>query len=81
MIEVEVRLYATLRKYRPRVKLGEGIMLKLAEETTVQRLLEGGLGIPPDEVKIVFVNAVSRKPDQILADGDRVAIFPPIAGG
>ena len=81
MIKVEVRLYATLRKYHPEEKVGEALVCELADGTTVQELLEDELGVPPGEVKIVFVNGVSRDFDHVLDDGDRLGIFPPVAGG
>ena len=81
MIKVEARLYATLRKYHSERKVGEALVSELPEGTTVQKLLENELGVPPGEVKTVFVNGVSRSFDYVLADGDRVGIFPPIAGG
>ena len=81
MIRVEARLYATLRKYHPGGEVGEALVRELAEGTTVQKLLEGELGVPPGEVKTVFVNGVSRSFDHVLSDGDRVGIFPPVAGG
>ena len=81
MIRVEARLYATLRKYHPEGQVGEALVCELAEGTTVQKLLENELGVSPSEVKIVFVNGVAQDFDHVLADGDRVGIFPPVAGG
>ena len=81
MIRVEARLYATLRKYHSEGKAGEALVRELAEGTTVQKFLENELGVPPGEVKTVFINGVSRSFDHVLADGDRVGIFPPVAGG
>ena len=81
MIRIEARLYATLRKYHPEGKVGEALIRELAEGTTVQKLLENELGVPLGEIKTVFVNGVSRSFDHVLADGDRVGIFPPVAGG
>ena len=82
VIRIEARLYATLRKYQPEEgKVGEALVCELAEGTTVQKLLENELGVPPGEVKTVFVNGVSRSFDHVLTDGDRVGIFPPVAGG
>ena len=81
MIRVEARLYATLKKYHPEGKIGEALIRELAEGTTVQKFLENELGVPPDEVKIVFVNGITRSFDHVLADGDRVGIFPPVGGG
>jgi len=84
VIRVEARLYATLKKYHPEgenSKPGEALVRELAQGTTVQELLQKELGVPPSEVKTVFVNGVSRRFDYVLADGDRVGIFPPVAGG
>jgi sulfur-carrier protein len=81
MIRVEVRLYATLGTYQPDVSIGEAAVCDLVDGTTVRKLLEETLGVPPDQVKTVFVNAVSQRFDYVLADGDRVGIFPPVAGG
>ncbi|MDH4138319.1 MAG: MoaD/ThiS family protein [Anaerolineae bacterium] len=81
MIRIEARLYATLRKYHPEGKVGEALVRELAEGTTVQELLEGELRVPPNEIKTVFVNGMSRSFDYVLADGDRVGIFPPVGGG
>jgi molybdopterin converting factor small subunit len=84
VIRVEARLYATLKKYHPKgknSKPGEALVRELAEGTTVQKFLENELGVPPEEVKTVFVNGVSRRFDHALADGDRVGIFPPVGGG
>jgi sulfur-carrier protein len=39
------------------------------------------LGIPPGEVKLRFVNGKQAKDDQVLAEGDRVGLFPPVGGG
>jgi len=63
VIRVEVRLYAILRKYQPEGKVGEALARELAEGTTVQKFLEKELGVPPGEVKTVFVNGVSRSSD------------------
>jgi len=70
-----VKVYATLRKYTD----GEGT-LHLKEAETVKDVLEK-LGVPEKEVKNVIVNGRRRGLDYLLADGDRVALFPPIAGG
>ncbi len=80
LIEVDVRLYATLRKYAPGMGLGQAIELKLNEGTTLGRLFSE-LGVPRGEVKRCIVNGIAREDDYILRNGDRVAIFPPIAGG
>jgi len=70
-----VKVYATLRKHTD----GEGT-LHLDEAMTVRDVLDR-LGIPEKEVKNVIVNGRRRDLDHRVADGDRVALFPPIAGG
>lgn len=80
MIRVEVRLYASLRRFAPERVLGEALEIDLKDGSTLERLYEL-LGLPSQEVKRAFVNGVSRRHDHVLSDGDRVAIFPPVAGG
>ncbi|MDO8691387.1 MAG: MoaD/ThiS family protein [Dehalococcoidia bacterium] len=80
MIQVEVRLYATLRQYRPRVALGKSFKVKLPAESTIAQLLQR-LGIPVDEMKRAFVNGIIEEEDYQVKDGDSIGIFPPIAGG
>jgi len=80
MIEVEVRLYATLRKYRSETGVGEPVILQVPDGTLLADLL-ARLGVPESEVKTAFVNNRRRDEDYQLRDGDRVAFFPPVAGG
>ncbi|HCR12339.1 MULTISPECIES: MoaD/ThiS family protein [Solidesulfovibrio] len=73
---IELRCYATLAPKMP----GNADALPIAPGETVSALVDR-LGIPRDEVRIVFVNGVSADMDRALADGDRVGIFPPVGGG
>ncbi len=38
------------------------------------------LGLP-DDPRVVFINGRHAPEDTVLSDGDRLAIFPPVAGG
>lgn len=80
MIHVEVRVYATLRKYLADGGRTESYPLELAPGTTVADLI-AHLGIPGPEVKVVFINYRAVPQEHVLADGDRVGIFPLVAGG
>mgnify|MGYP002152184921 CR=1 FL=1 len=80
MAKVDVRLYAALRRYVPQLGLGEAIELDFDEGVTIRHIFER-LGLPESEVKRVFVNGLSRGYEHILSEEDRVAIFPPVAGG
>jgi len=80
MIKVDCRLYAGLRKYAPEYGVGEAMELELPDGTTLAELY-ALLKVPPDEVKRTFVNGISKGSGHAISDGDRVALFPPIAGG
>jgi molybdopterin synthase sulfur carrier subunit len=82
MITVQVKLFATLRHLAgpPGLGIGQAFPVELPEGATVCDLVEQ-LGLPPAQVKIVFVNGLVRTPEQILTDGDELGIFPPVGGG
>lgn len=80
MITVEVALFATLRSYNPHGYNADSFNLELPSGSDIGALLEE-LKIPPQESKQVFVDSVRREKDYVLEDGQRVAVFPPIAGG
>ena len=75
-----MRLYASLRRYSPQFKIGEKLIFSLKKDMTLHDLYRK-IKIPIDDVKIVFVNGRSQNKDYVISDGDRIAIFPPIAGG
>lgn len=80
MITVHAKLFATLRQYRPGLGIGEAFPVELPDGVTVSDLVRQ-LGLPEDQVKIVFVNALFQGLDHPLANGDEVGIFPPVGGG
>lgn len=81
MIEVEVFLFATLRRYHPHGGTGsEGLTLSVASNTTLSEIHEA-LGIPAEEIKMNYVNNLYQEQDYKVQAGDKIAIFPPIAGG
>ncbi len=77
---IEVRLFATLRRYRPELGIGEPLRIEIAEKTTVRDVLRQ-LGIPEEDVKIVMRNNRQVELDTVLEDGDRVAFIPAVGGG
>jgi molybdopterin converting factor small subunit len=34
-----------------------------------------------DKVKIIFLNGIHASGEETLREGDRVGVFPPVAGG
>ena len=79
MIEIELRLFGDLRKYLD-VRLGEGHRMKMEDRSTIRAAITS-LGIPVSETKILLVNGRPKNLDDVLSDNDRLAIFPPAAGG
>jgi len=74
-MEIEVRLFASFREGRfPQARM------EVQNGATPAGLLER-LGIQLPDVGILLVNGRHANPEQALADGDSVAVFPPIAGG
>ena len=80
MTKVEINLYATLRKHRSEEAPGKPLLVEVSDGTTLTGLLEQ-LGIPEEEIQVVFVNNMQRHLSYILQPGDKLGIFPPIAGG
>ena len=80
MIEIELRVFGDLRKYMEGMAIGESQALRFDDESTVKDILNR-LGIPETEAKITLVNGRVKEIDDELNDGDRLAIFPAVAGG
>jgi sulfur carrier protein ThiS len=79
-MRVEIALFAFLADYQPDGAGGRHARdFDLAEGTTVSDVVTM-LGLP-DQPRIVFVNNRHAAESSALHDGDRLAIFPPIAGG
>jgi sulfur carrier protein ThiS len=79
-MKIELILYASLACHMPAERSGNSCLLEVDEGTTVGNVL-ASLTIPEDAPRIMFLNGRHTKEDQFLKDGDRLAVFPPIAGG
>jgi sulfur-carrier protein len=80
MAQVEVRLFANLQKFFPEVRNGESMLVTLEDAATLDELITY-LNIPREKINMIIVNGKHEKEDYILKQGDRVGIFPLIAGG
>jgi len=81
MNKVEVRLFASLRKYNPEKKEdSDPFALELADGTKLGDLVNK-LKIPRQEIGVLMVNGKWQKEDYPLKDGDRIGLFPLIGGG
>ncbi len=79
-IAVEVRLYASLQEHVTGYEGGKPLSLSLIEGSDVSDVLKR-LNIPPETTKLIVINGRQSSVETALADGDRLALFPPVAGG
>jgi molybdopterin synthase sulfur carrier subunit len=79
-MEIEVKLFATLRDYLPKGSGRFSCKIEIDASTRIQDILSR-LKIPEEIPKIILVNGVHRKKKQILKEGDVLSVFPPVAGG
>jgi len=77
---IHLALFAYLSQYQPDGQGGRHARpLILSPGTTISTVI-ASLGLP-DQPRVVFVNGRHAEEDHVLSDGDRLAIFPPVAGG
>ncbi len=74
-MNVEVRLFATLRRGRFNRQV-----LDLRPESKVEDVFRR-LVLEREEVAILLVNGLEGKPEQELHEGDTVSLFPGLGGG
>ncbi len=77
---VLVKLSTSLRRLVPEYDPLAGLEVEPRPGESAAELM-ARLGIPPDKVKVIMINGLAAGPDTILADGDRVGLFPPVGGG
>jgi len=69
------RFYEELNDFLPPVLRKRDIELAFSPPTPVKHLIET-LGIPHTEVELILINGESVGLDQLVADGDRVSVYP-----
>jgi sulfur carrier protein ThiS len=79
-MKIEMNLYASLSRYAPDRSSGKRFVMEITEGTKIRDLL-AQMKLPKEAVKIIFLNGVHASADATLRDGDRLGIFPPVAGG
>ncbi len=78
-MKVDVALFASLSEYHSVDGDTRTRTYDLAEGTTIADLISV-LGLP-DQPRIVFVDSRHAEESAPLHEGQRLAIFPPVAGG
>jgi sulfur carrier protein ThiS len=83
-MRITLKLFATLGDYLPAGARYNQTELDLGEATTVQQVIDR-LALPPKLVHLVLVDGhyvpAEQRAARLLADGQALAIWPPIAGG
>jgi sulfur carrier protein ThiS len=84
MPRVNVKLFASLRKFMPEGACNNEISLEAPEDHSVTSILDG-LQVPREHCHLVVVNGVFVPPEERartkLAENDTLAVWPPVAGG
>ncbi|MEL7634245.1 MULTISPECIES: MoaD/ThiS family protein [Sporomusa] len=76
---LEVRLYATLRRYTPASPNGV-IAVVVPDGSTVLDVVRK-INIDPAEIHLIMINGIGCEFDKPVHEGDRVGLFPPVGGG
>lgn len=79
-MKVEVRVFATLRRYLPDLGIGEPKVMEVPEGTTLDDI-RACLNLPADEVKVIMRNNRQAELDELAQNGDRITYIPAVAGG
>lgn len=80
-MRITVRLLASYRRYLPEDHDDHaGFVLEIPAGTTVAEVMDG-LPVPKDDACTFLVNGSHARRDQVLLDGDVLAVFPAVGGG
>lgn len=79
-MQVNIRVFATLRRYVPDLGIGQPLEMDVEPGTTLADIQER-LGLPENEVKVVMRNGLQADLGDAVQDGDRIAYIPAVAGG
>ncbi len=75
-MKITVKCFASLSRFTPPEADAYPIVPGDTAGSVVQRL-----GIPPNDLKLVFVNGTHAPLSAPLAAGDRLGLFPAVGGG
>ena len=73
---IQLKLFASLAPLSP----GNSDRVPIESGISVRELLDH-LDIPIVKAHLIFINGIKRPLDTRLSGGERVGIFPPVAGG
>jgi hypothetical protein len=73
---IQLKLFASLSKFSPQNP--DRFIISPGE--TVSDALKR-LGVPLDDVRLIFLDGVKGEMTSVLHGGERVGVFPPVGGG
>jgi molybdopterin converting factor small subunit len=79
-MNVQIKLFATFRRYLPPGTQGSAVEVEVPAGTPVSQVLSQ-FEIPDQESFVILVNGRGADPEQVLNEGDAIAVFPAMAGG
>lgn len=79
-MKIEIKLFPSLEKYSKIKNKGRSFPYVVEKNSTAREVIER-LGIPEEFAKIIIVNGERVDKNFILSQGDKLVIFPLIAGG
>ena len=83
-VEIEVKLFASLRDYLPEGSRGFSGKIRLSKPVSVADVLSNELRMTDEVIQsimLLMVNDAHAQPDQILSDGDVLTALPIVTGG
>lgn len=78
-MKIEVHLFASLKGHASHL-FEEGPWIDLPEGATLREVLDR-IALPKGAYKLIFKNGLHAEETSLLQEGDRIGIFPPVAGG
>jgi uncharacterized protein with PIN domain/sulfur carrier protein ThiS len=75
MVSATFRFYGELNDFLARERRGHAFATPCARAATTKHMIEA-LGVPHTEVELVLVNDEPAGLDDILEEGDRIAVYP-----
>ncbi len=83
-MKIAFKLFASLTDYLPPERRGNRVEVEVEDGTTIADMI-ARYRVPERSAHLVLVNGVfippAQRPRRRLAEGDELAIWPPIAGG
>lgn len=79
-LSISVKLFALLAKFKPNGVDSSVFTIKIDKEMSIEQFIVE-LKLPAEKIKTISLNDKLVKKSVILQDGDRLILFPTIAGG